>query len=197
MTEKSIKAKFAAVLADIENPKKDAENPHFRSSYASLGAVLGTVKPCLQDHGLTLRQRVDFSDGSWSLFTSVIDADGEELEVDRRPFAFAGTPQQNGSEETYLRRYALMCGFGLSAEDDDGNDAEGRTIKAAGITFVEEKTRNELMPALRKVYKTWRERLCITNEEAMQMCVECIGKPITDDLTAAEVNTLLEMMRSN
>ena len=195
MSDKTIQARFYEALCDMENPTKDAVNPHFKSGYATLGAVMQTVKPCLQKHGLMLQQRVDYADviGAWALFTNVIDANGEKLEVDCRPFTFAGTPQQNGSEETYLRRYALMCCMGLSAEDDDGNAANERPVK----TRAQAKKENEFMPALRNTYRTWKARNGLTNEEAMALCVACIGKPITDDLTVDEVNTLLEMMRRN
>ena len=184
MAEKTIQARFYDALCDMENPTKDAVNPHFKSGYATLGAVMQTVKPCLQKHGLMLQQRVDYADviGAWALFTNVIDANGEKLEVDCRPFTFAGTPQQNGSEETYLRRYALMCCMGLSAEDDDGNAAETRNKEA------------DLLPKLRKVYRGWRDLNGYTDEQAQAMCMDWIGKPIGKDLTVSEINTLLDYM---
>ena len=187
MAEKTIQARFYDALCDMENPTKDAVNPNFKSGYATLGAVMQTVKPCLQKHGLMLQQRVDYADviGVWSLFTNVIDANGEKLEVDCRPFSFSGTPQQNGSEETYLRRYALMCCMGLSAEDDDANDA----------TEGAEDKHERMMANLRKVYRAWRDRSGLSDEEAQVMCLNWIGKPISKDLTAAEVNTLLDYMR--
>lgn len=181
----AIEAMFAAALADMENPVKDSQNPHFKSSYASLSAVLGVVKPCLQKHGLTLSQRVSMVGDNWALITSVMDNEGHRFDVDCRPFSFQGTPQQNGSEETYLRRYALMCCMGLSAEDDDANDA----------TKGAEDKHEKMIANLRKVYRAWRDRAGITDEEAQTWCLQWIGKPISADLTAAEVNTLLDYMR--
>lgn len=181
-----VKAMFAAALADMENPTKDSENPHFKSRYASLGAVLNTVKPCLAKHGLTLAQRVERDTcAEWVLTTYVIGNDGEAFQVDTRPFSFQGTPQQNGSEETYLRRYALMCCMGLSAEDDDANDA----------TKGAEDKHEKMIANLRKVYRVWRDKSGLSDEEAQLMCLNWIGKPISKDLTAAEVNTLLDYMR--
>ena len=183
MTDTEIR--FVAALSDMENPTKDSDNPHFKSRYASLGAVLNTVKPCLAKHGLTLYQRVEPWGDGWMLCTYVISNDGERLQVDVRPFSFQGTPQQNGSEETYLRRYALMCCMGLSAEDDDANDA----------TKGAEDKHEQMIANLRKVYRAWRDRSGLSDEEAQVMCLNWIGKPISKDLTAAEVNTLLDYMR--
>ena len=182
----NIRVKFYAALADMENPTKDSENPHFKSRYASLGAVMGIVKQGLAKHGLVPYQHVNcLPDGLWVLETEVIGADGDRLVVDRRPFSFQGTPQQNGSEETYLRRYALMCCMGLSAEDDDANDA----------TKGAEDKQDKMIANLRKVYRAWRDRSGLSDEEAQVMCLNWIGKPISKDLTAAEVNTLLDYMR--
>ena len=181
----NIRTRFYAALCDMENPVKDSENPHFKSSYASLGAVLSTVKPCLQKHGLMLQQRVEYVlDGAWALSTYIIDATGDKMQVDSRPFSFSGTPQQNGSEETYLRRYALMCCMGLSAEDDDGNAAETRKKEKEA----------DLLAKLRKVYRVWRDRNGYTDEQAQSLCLDWIGKPISKDLTVSEINTLLDYM---
>ena len=72
-----------------------------------------------------------------------------------------------------------------------------QTMEVAGITFEEEpeKKENELMPMFRKAFKAWRDRMGMTTEEAMALCMDWIGKPISKDLTAAEVNTLLDYMR--
>ena len=186
----NIKAKFAAALADMENPAKDSENPHFKSRYASLGAVLATVKPCLSKHGLTLAQCVEPIGELWTLATYVMDAEGNTWRIDQRPFSFSGTPQQNGSEETYLRRYALMCCMGLSAEDDDANQAtDGATARQTA--------KSNMVDNLTKAYKAWRDRNGMTDDEAKAKCLDWIGKPISRDLSAKDVNTLLDYMRED
>ena len=189
MTE--VEIKFAAALADMENPSKDSDNPHFKSRYASLGAVLDTVKPCLAKHGLVPYQRVEPWGDHWMLCTYVIAKDGERLQVDVRPFSFSGTPQQNGSEETYLRRYALMCCMGLTAEDDDANDATSGAVKRRESG---DNAKDELLSKLRKVYRLWRDKEGLTDEQAQLLCQDLIGKPIGKDLTINEMNELLKYM---
>ena len=177
----------------MENPTKDSENPHFKSRYASLGAVLATVKPCLAKHGLVPYQHVTcLEDGRWMLQTDVIDKeDGNYIPVDMRPFSFSGTPQQNGSEETYLRRYALMCCMGLSAEDDDANDATSGAVKRRESA---DNAKDDLLARLRKVYRLWRDKEGLTDEQAQLLCQDLIGKPIGKDLTVNEINELLKYM---
>ena len=82
------------------------------------------------------------------------------------------------------RLVALMCCMGLSAEDDDGNEA------TTGAQAHE-----RMMGNLRKAYKAWRDRAGLSDDEAQLMCLEWIGKPIGKDLTADEATRLLDYMR--
>lgn len=66
---------------------------------------------------------------NYQLITIVMAADQERV-MDMRPMVFRADPQDNGSYETYNRRYALLTVFGLAPEDDDGERAKPR--KKAG-----------------------------------------------------------------
>lgn len=118
-----IQAKLARAMLNMSNPKKNTNNPYFNSTYANLESVSSVIKDALEDEGLVFMQRV--SGGIQSTLTlTVMDSSGSSYEMERRPFEPTGTIQQQGSYETYMRRYQLMTCFGLApTEDDDGNAA--------------------------------------------------------------------------
>lgn len=130
-TDKVLPA-FAAMLADVENPTKNATNPHFRNRYADLGAALECVRPHLNVHDLAMFQDIgsETHDGNVLPFvvTTVIHQKTGQWVSSERLFLRPSKPdpQQAGSALTYARRYSLMTFFGLTAEDDDGNRGSGR-----------------------------------------------------------------------
>ena len=76
MAEPSIVAKLFEIQRLDLSLVKDAENPHFKSGYATLGAVLDLLRPELDSRGLLLLQSVE----GRQLVTRLIDAeDGSEF----------------------------------------------------------------------------------------------------------------------
>jgi uncharacterized protein (DUF3820 family) len=114
-----------AFQADAPPIHLDATNPHFRNSYASLGGVVGAVRPVLNKHGLVYAQLPTHLGGLPALRTVVIHAEsGEELESVMPLILPKQDPQGYGSALTYARRYALLSILGLVGdEDDDANAA--------------------------------------------------------------------------
>jgi hypothetical protein len=92
-------------------------------AYADLADILEAVRPPLNKHGITLQQPLASVDGCWVLRTKITHSSGQFMESDF-PLTMNGTIQEVGSEQTYVRRYAL-CGFlGVAGEeDDDGQNA--------------------------------------------------------------------------
>ena len=111
---------------------KNAVNPHFKSKYADLPAVLDVIDDPLADHGLSAVQTTEEAGEPPRLVlrTWIADADsGERVGPETvlpvlcvRP----NDPQALGSAITYARRYALVTLLGLAPEDDDGNAGSGR-----------------------------------------------------------------------
>lgn len=91
--------------------------------YATLQDVLKCVVPPLIEQGVLLSQ--GFLDGQ--LVTTV--SKGEEtMTLDSRRVNMSGTSQEQGSAETYAKRYALCSVFCIAgAEDDDGQAASSMT----------------------------------------------------------------------
>jgi len=120
MSNKTPQDKLAAALAEMKPVAKEATNPHFRSRYADLNAILAEVKPALQKHGLALLQPIE--DGN--VITRILEASSGAIVAESAlPLSQGGTPQQKGSEITYFRRYTLQSLLAWEAEDDDGNTA--------------------------------------------------------------------------
>jgi len=104
---------------------KDAENPHFKAGYATLGAVLDLLRPVLQERGLLLMQTIEGT----QLRTRLENVeDGDAIDSCMDIVLDKQTSQGFGSGITYARRYSLTTMFNLDAEDDDGNEASGPAV---------------------------------------------------------------------
>jgi len=135
----SIAAALAAAQAEMGKALKQANNPHFRSKYADLGAVMDACLPALNRNGIALIQPTIDDDGGRYVKTVLLHASGETLEC-RVPLIVQKNDMQGyGSAVTYARRYGLMCMAGIAPEDDDGNAA----AKAAPADEVTERPRQQ------------------------------------------------------
>lgn len=103
---------------------KQSVNPHFRSRYADLSAVVDAVIDGLNDNGIVLVQKTHECDDGVKVETLFVHESGEMMScgVLHVPAAKAD-PQGYGSALTYARRYSLMAACGIAPEDDDGNAA--------------------------------------------------------------------------
>lgn len=115
---------MAAAFAEIEGATKSANNPHFKTKYADLTAVIEAIKPALIKHGLFFTQHPEPTDKGVCIETVLHHAGGESLGLGK---LFVPANKQDaqgfGSALTYARRYALVTAFGVPVEDDDGNAA--------------------------------------------------------------------------
>lgn len=120
----SLHSAMAAAFAKIEGATKSANNPHFKTKYADLGAVIDAIKPALIDHGLFFTQHPQPSERGVTVETVLHHASGESISLGS---LFVPANKQDaqgyGSALTYARRYALVTAFGVPTEDDDGNAA--------------------------------------------------------------------------
>jgi len=128
MTEKT-NTLFAALLAaqkEIGKVTRDAKNPHFKSNYSTLEAVIESVKEPLNNNGLIITQTLEQTDGGdWCLATRLTHSESREAITSSMPIVAKdmSDPQKWGSAITYARRYTLQALVVLPAEDDDGNKA--------------------------------------------------------------------------
>lgn len=125
---KTFMQKIAAAAGEMENPKKRATNPHFKSMYANLEGTMDVIEPVLEKHGLS---HLFFFDGT-ILNYQVFDPETEDLmqsSLDLKDILVGldgNVWQQIGQAFTYLRRYLAQAFWGLVPEDDDANSAPSR-----------------------------------------------------------------------
>ena len=100
---------------EIGKVYKNANNPHFKRSYADLNAILQTVEPILLAHGLLLMQPIN--DGC--VITRIFDPETGTCVESSMRLPDATTPQQMGSAVSYYRRYSLTSLLCLQTTDDD------------------------------------------------------------------------------
>lgn len=102
---------------------KNANNPHFKKSYADLNAIIEAVEPILLENGLLLLQPIQGN----SVCTQIIDIDSGMSIESCMELPQGMNPQQQGSAITYYRRYTLQSTLSLQAVDDDGAAASKST----------------------------------------------------------------------
>lgn len=105
----------------VDTIKKDAKNPFFKSTYASLPNILEGINEPLIESGLSVAQ---FPTGENGLTSILLHESGEFISAEYQMRPVKDDPQGRGSCITYQRRYALASILGLNIdEDDDGNTA--------------------------------------------------------------------------
>lgn len=98
-------------------------NPHFKSKYVPLEAVLDAIAEPLRANGIAIVQHTDILDARTVLVTRLVHESGEWIAGRYPVHPVKADPQGEGSALTYARRYALMALVGIAPEDDDGNAA--------------------------------------------------------------------------
>ena len=117
---------------------KDGKNPHFKSNYATLEAVIEAVNQGNQ-FGLFFTQEITYVFHAEhevpvpAVRTTVHHINDDNTYVSECPIilqpASLQNPQKLGAAITYLKRYTLQSVYGLPSEDDDGNLASKPSIK--------------------------------------------------------------------
>lgn len=103
----------------VDTIRKDAKNPFFKSTYASLANILESIKEPLIECGLAVSQ---FPHGENGLMTILMHESGEWMGFEYQMRPAKDDPQGRGSAITYQRRYAIASILCLNIdEDDDGN----------------------------------------------------------------------------
>lgn len=125
---KQLSTALAVFHLKMDVIKKDAKNPFFKSTYASLSNILDAIKIPLAESDLSFSQHPMGENG---LSTILMHKSGEWIGSHFMMKPVKNDPQGIGSCLTYMRRYALAAILGLNIdEDDDGNQASGNTSKS-------------------------------------------------------------------
>ena len=107
-----------------EGIKKDAKNPFFKSTYASLPKIIEAITEPLAESGLALTM---FPIDENSLYCLLMHTSGQWIEATYTMKPVKDTPQDKGSCITYARRYCISSILNLQIDDiladDDGHKA--------------------------------------------------------------------------
>lgn len=121
--------------AEVKQPKKDKDNPFFRSKYVPLESIVSVIAQPLKNNGLSYFQSIGTNGENVTVTTLVMHKSGQFIESDpveapalqtRKDGGKEYNAQGVGSGSTYLRRYSLAAALGIASEDDDdGNSVSG------------------------------------------------------------------------
>tara|TARA_R110000822_G_scaffold74909_4_gene179946 strand:+ start:3114 stop:3671 length:558 start_codon:yes stop_codon:yes gene_type:complete len=104
--------------------KKDSINPHFKSGYVSLEAVLEHVLPACHENDIVPLQEIVSCENGVAVKTTICHSNGDMFPLAQCPIPVEKQNAQGViSASTYGRRVSLMAIFGLAPSDDDGNAA--------------------------------------------------------------------------
>jgi len=122
--EMNIHTALAAAQAAMGKAIKGTTNPHFRSKYADLGAVMDACMPALNTNGISVMQPVVSGEFGHRVETILTHGESGTSVQCAIPLILGKNDMQGlGSAITYARRYGLMAMAGIAPEDDDGNAA--------------------------------------------------------------------------
>lgn len=128
--------------AEIQDATQDAEADagQYKYKYATLSAVLSTVRPVLSKHGLTIiqmpgRKVEDKGVEVLTLTTILGHKSGQSIENYFEMYPTRKDPQGIGSAMTYMRRYVVMAMCAIAGAADD--DAEKTVPQKEKITAAQ------------------------------------------------------------
>ncbi|MBA2683242.1 MAG: ERF family protein [Gemmatimonadaceae bacterium] len=120
----SLAKALAAAQAELEDARKDARNPHFNSSYATLASVRAAMGSVLPKHDLAVVQGFEpHGDAGVCVVTTLMHSSGEWIRSALFIPLTKRDAQGAGSAISYGRRYSLAAIVGIATTDDDANEA--------------------------------------------------------------------------
>lgn len=135
-TKQNLMGALCAAMAEMRDPVKRSQNPHFKSRFADLREVLDCIEEPLGRHGLVFLQLLRPSEGGLLMLHSQLHhADsGEMVEAVVPIVPEKPGPQALGSCISYMRRYSAKAMFSLADADED-DDAEAATNRPTYVNI--------------------------------------------------------------
>ena len=178
MENKTLQTQLLEFQKKVNVIKRDAKNPHFKYTYASLTQIISEVKPLLSECGIVLTQPL--INGNVSTFLTY----GSEVLESSIPLPVGLQPQPLGSAITYFRRYTLASLLALEIDDDDANEASKQPTKEVAKTLPST-TATELPPLTDKAFAAMLEAIKKGEKDKVKaaMTKYTLLKPQLDELT--------------
>jgi len=142
---KNIISLLIKARSEIQPPKKEGNNPHFRSRYVTLEGCIEAVTQPLANNGFFLSQQVGSNELGTFVATAIYHQDFPDWSMESSvPLVLAKNDMQGlGSAVTYARRYGIMSLLNLPSEDDDANQSTTQTNSLADTTSEKTKSRTQ------------------------------------------------------
>ena len=127
---------LAKAQSEMEPATKDANNPFFKSQYASLASCWQACRGPLTKHGLAIIQTTEPDNGNVTVISILTHSSGQWIKGKLSVKPPKTDSQALGSCLSYLRRYSLSALVGLSTQDDDAESTMSRqnTVKEKTTT---------------------------------------------------------------
>jgi len=139
---------------------KTSRNPHFKSKYADLSAVVEAVIDGLNNNGIALIQQTHECESGVIVETLLIHESGEQISGGRLHVPASKQDAQGyGSALTYARRYSLMSTTGIAPEDDDGHAASKKQDLNPDVIaqiIINTQTMDDLKSCYAKAFKQFQ-----------------------------------------
>lgn len=147
--------------AMIDPPKKDKDNPFFRSKYADLASNVDATKAALKANGLSLTQQTTIlPTHGFVLVSYLLHASGQWMRSIAPLRPVKNDPQGLGSVITYMRRYAWSAITGTAPEDDDGNAASDNNVSQPPAKVAKTaKPKQEIKPTQTERVQEWAKKI--------------------------------------
>jgi len=185
--------KLAAAVAEaqgeMENAKKDSDNPYFNSKYADLASCMDACRKPLAKNKLGVIQRpIGDCSEIVSVETILVHASGQWISstFGVRPgyinkagdFVKEQDAQAIGTCITYLRRYGLCSITGVVSDDDDGNRVSGRKPSANGESNGA--TKSNYTPERDRDLKAESDNIVISEAQRKRLFAICKSKNVSE-----------------
>lgn len=124
---KEILKRYVALIREVPDVIEDLEVREGSKSYtyASMSALLKTIKPLIEKHGFILQQHVDTKDTvTYLINTYLLDAETGEEALGRTmlPIIYSSDIRKFGAEITCARRYSILLLLGIVTTSEDSEE---------------------------------------------------------------------------
>lgn len=179
---------LAQFHSEVEQPKKDADNPFFKSKYVPLENIISVTEKPLAKYGLAVMQwaTTDIDEDRKllvNIYTSLAHSSGQYIDYDPLTlYPQKADPQGIGSTITYGKRYAYSSILGIASDvDDDGNEASG----------LVEKQNSTSKPTAKKATAEQVKLLATYPTERLEKALEFYKVNELKDLTVVQASQIL------
>lgn len=115
--------------SEIQDAEKNATNPHFKSAYANLTAVLQATREPLSKYGLSVSQSINSEGEEYFIETKLMHKSGQYISSKLKLILNRKDMQELGKAITYARRYSIAAIVGIAQEDTDAEPSDREESK--------------------------------------------------------------------